>query len=69
MNALYTVDSLRAGMRVEIHPASDAWMMGDRFGEVVKVGRSIVHVRMDRSGRVRWFHPESIYAILEGGQS
>lgn len=41
------------GQRVELHPATDAWMMGDRYGEVVKVGRSLIHVKMDRSGKVR----------------
>lgn len=26
-------------------------MMGDRFGEVVKIGRKLIHVKMDKSGR------------------
>lgn len=55
-----TITELKVGQRVQLHPASDAWMAGDRYGEVIKVGRSIVHVKMDRSGRVRWFHPETI---------
>lgn len=41
------------GKRVEIHPRYDAWMMGDRFGEVVKVTPRYLSVKMDRSGRVR----------------
>lgn len=41
-----------AEQRVELHPATDAWMRGDRYGIVVKTGRKYVHVRMDRSGRV-----------------
>jgi hypothetical protein len=41
------------GRRVEIHPRYDAWMAGDRFGEVVKVGRKYLHVKMDRSGKIR----------------
>ncbi len=39
--------------RVRLHPATDAWMMGDRYGDLVKVGRKYLHVRMDRSGRIR----------------
>lgn len=39
------------GRRVEIHPALDAWMAGDRYGEIVRVTTKRVHVRMDRSGR------------------
>jgi hypothetical protein len=42
------------GTRVEIHPRFDAWMMGDRFGTVVKVLRNERYqVRLDKSGRVR----------------
>lgn len=39
------------GMRVELHPGTDAWMSGDRYGEIVKIGRKYLHVKMDRSGR------------------
>lgn len=41
------------GQRVELSPTTDAWMMGDRYGEVIKIGRKYVHVKMDRSGKVR----------------
>jgi hypothetical protein len=41
--------------RVQIHPATDRWMMGDRYGTVVasvKVKGKWVHkVQMDRSGK------------------
>lgn len=43
------------GMRVELHPATDSWMRGDRFGEIVSVscrrGRVIYSLKMD-SGRL-----------------
>ena len=45
--------TLKIGQRVELHPATDAWMMGDRYGEVVKITRQYVHVKMDRSGKIR----------------
>lgn len=48
------------GDRVQAHPACDVWMAGDRFGEVVKIGRVYVHVKMDRSGRIRKFVPENL---------
>ena len=44
--------TLKVGDRVEIHPARDAWMQGDRYGTVEYVGRTVVKVRMDRSGRL-----------------
>ena len=37
--------------RVQLHPATDFWMQGDRYGDVVKVGRKYVHVKLDRSER------------------
>jgi hypothetical protein len=39
--------------RVELHPATDAWIMGDRFGAVVKAGWKYATVRCERSGRER----------------
>lgn len=54
----------RAGDRVQLHPATDAWMMGDMYGTVIKVGRLLLHVRMDRSDKVRKVHPTNICEIL-----
>lgn len=48
------------GDRIETHPATDPWMMGDRYGKVVKIGRFYLHVKMDRSGKVRKMVPENI---------
>ena len=48
---VFTKDPVfQVGQRVELHPALDRWMRGDRFGTVEKVGRKNVQVRMDRSG-------------------
>lgn len=45
------------GTRVELHPGTDAWMRGDRYGDIVAVscrrGRVVYRVRMDASGRLR----------------
>ena len=40
------------GTRVELHPATDAWMMGDRYGTIVKVNKFNVSIKMDKSGRI-----------------
>ena len=53
-----------AGKRVELHPRLDAWMLGDRFGEVVEVGRKWVHIKMDRSGKVRKVAPDDLQELL-----
>ena len=56
------------GTRIELHPATDAWMRGDRYGEIVAVqcrrGRVVYRVRMDRSGRVLKVAQGNVY---EGG--
>lgn len=46
-------DFPKAGFRVEMHPCTDWWMMGDRFGYISKVDqeKGLLHVRLDRSGK------------------
>lgn len=47
-------------MRVQIPPYTDRWMMGDRYGEVVKTfisrtpgtrGDTVAVVKLDKSGK------------------
>lgn len=46
-------------VRVQIHPAHDMWMRGDRYGEVVrtftiKIGEVVIaraRVKLDKSGK------------------
>ncbi len=59
---------MRIGERVELHPGTDAWMRGDRYGEIVAVveqhGRVMsVRVRMDKSGRVLRLDPSRVEAV------
>jgi len=54
-------------MRVQIPAYTDRWMMGDRYGEVIKVTRTrkqngklavnseIAHVKLDKSGKTQRF--------------
>lgn len=55
--------SFTIGQRVESHPGTNAWIFGDRYGTVVKVGTKYVHVKMDRSGRVLRFAPSRVIAV------
>ena len=55
----------RIGKRMQLHPATDRWMMGDRYGEIVAISKRDRHyidpkdprngriftVLMDRSGK------------------
>ena len=43
------------GTRVQADPACDCWMMGDRFGTITKITSRSIHVKMDRSGKIRKF--------------
>jgi hypothetical protein len=52
--------TFNVGDRVELAPHLDRWMMGDRFGEIVKIGRRFLHVHMDRSEKTIHVVPENI---------
>ena len=54
------LSAYKVGDRIETHPATDAWMSGDRFGEVTKIGRKYIHVLMDRSEKTKQFDPGCI---------
>ncbi|MDF2973168.1 MAG: hypothetical protein K0R61_3618 [Microvirga sp.] len=48
------------GNRIELDPATDAWMSGDRYGEIIKTGVRYYSVKMDVSRRVLLLRPENI---------
>ena len=54
---------MRVGDRVQTHPGTDSWMSGDRYGEIVKLGRIFIHVKMDRSGKVLKFSPGNLLTV------
>lgn len=61
---MFTLNDFRPGDRVELHPATDLWMRGARFGTVVSVGRLMLRVKLDRApGLDKLVNPENIYAI------
>jgi len=51
------------GQRVQMGAHTDAFMMGDRYGDVVKIGQKLVHVKMDRSGKVRKVSPRNLEPV------
>lgn len=54
---------VKVGDRVELHPATDRWIRGDRFGTVAKIGRKYVHVKLDRSGQTLPFPPRYVLTL------
>lgn len=51
------------GSRVQLHPGTDRWMMGDKFGEIVEVREEEVKVKLDRSGKSIWFPADRVNSI------
>jgi hypothetical protein len=47
----YPRTAFPTGQRVELHPATDEWMRGARYGVVVSAGYLRVAVRLDVTGR------------------
>lgn len=58
-----TPQSFNPGMRVALHPVTTSWAMGARYGEVVKIGRKFVYVKLDLTDRIIRLHPANIEAI------
>jgi hypothetical protein len=50
---------LKEGTRVQLHPATDRWMMGDRYGEVVS---AYVTEHFDTSTK-KWVTDEQRYRV------
>jgi hypothetical protein len=52
--------------RVETHPATDAWMQGDRYGTVkaVRASDETALVSMQRSGRDRRFRLQDLITVV-----
>lgn len=44
----YKIEHFREGQRIELHPASDLWMAGARYGTVVRIGTKKVEVSLDK---------------------
>lgn len=44
---MYTIQDFKVGQRIQLHPGTNLWMQGARYGEIVKVGRKVLHVRLD----------------------
>lgn len=70
--------AFKKGERVQLHAATSDWMRGDRYGEVVGYGKKAkyrdsetgeifelrpVRVKLDKSGKIKRFHPDNLTAV------
>lgn len=55
-------DFPKPGRRIEMHPCTDWFMQGDRFGSVTKIDRELglLRIKLDRSKRTIWVKPKHI---------
>ena len=54
----------KVGQRVQLRPDTARRIIGDRFGKVVKIGRVLVHVKMDESGHTIRVHPDKLQRLV-----
>ena len=71
MSAAYGYDGceIRVGARVELHPATDLWMRGARYGTVERMSltpNDRVKVRLDRTGRLH-SGPAELFRTIDYG--
>lgn len=52
------------GDRVQLHPATDAWMRGDRYGRVARVSNTYLTLAMD-SRRILKVSFDNIVEIVQ----
>ena len=53
------------GVRIQLHPATDHWMRGERFGHVIALlSRNYVRVKLDVSGRTIRLHVDNIGEVF-----
>lgn len=62
------------GHRIELHPATDRWMRGERFARVLSIRRRRASGPLwlrcvgERSGQRFWLHPSNVLStIIERG--
>jgi hypothetical protein len=65
----YRLEHFHEGQRVEMHPATDFWMAGARYGTVTMVGRLKVHVTLDRLSGVHAVSSGLLRPVEDGGPS
>lgn len=57
--------SLDVGRRAQLAPHTDAWMRGDRYGDIVGATKTHLRVKMDKSGRTLRIARSNIADIFE----
>jgi hypothetical protein len=59
----YTAKDFQKGMRVQMHPATDLFMRGARYGTVTRVTNTYVCVRLDKLAYAIRFYPRELQPV------
>jgi hypothetical protein len=54
---------MQINTRVQLHPATDLWIRGDRYGTITKVTPKYCHVLLDRSGKTCKVKPDDLLPV------
>ena len=56
---------MKPGDRIELHPATDHWMRGDRYGTIVYIAKTgSIYVLLDKSRRRIRLHPDNVGRLV-----
>jgi len=55
----------QAGLRVQLHPATDWFMRGARYGTIERAGHNHLSVRLDATGRIVRLAPRDIQEVYD----
>lgn len=58
------ISDLSVKDRVQLHPCTDLWMMGARYGQITEIGRKYVRVHLDALGKSRLLSPDMIGEVV-----
>jgi hypothetical protein len=47
------ITDFKVGDRIQLHPATDLWAFGVKYGNVLAIGRKLLHVKLDNG----WKNP------------
>jgi len=61
----FSITAFRIGQRIELHPATDWWMRGAKYGNVIAIGRKLIRVKLDKHPRPVKVAPRNIITIVE----
>lgn len=60
----FEITDFKKGDKIELHPATDLWMRGARYGKIIQVGRTNLKVKLDYLRRAIAVSPRNIGQIV-----